>query len=59
MVSAEKFSMGSLAPFVGRELDINGAQHRENERLEEAYQQLEEVKRERKDNKRKPIDWGR
>src|ERR1700728_554905 len=59
MVSAGKSSMRSLAPFIGRELDINSAQHRENESLQEAYQQLEEVKRERKDNKRKPVNWRR
>src|ERR1700722_12035605 len=46
MVSAGKFLMRSLAPFVfRRELDINGAEHREDERLEKTYQQLEEVKR--------------
>src|SRR6202035_5137644 len=49
MVSTGKSSVRSLAfPMFCRELDINSAEHCENERLEQAYQKLKEVERERK-----------
>src|ERR1051325_9421013 len=59
MVSAGKFLVRCLASMISREFDIDGTEHRENEGLQQTDQQLEEVKRQRKDNQRKPVKWGR